>query len=243
MRALDEIGQLIKLGVREIMEDSGTLPIGKWLEEFCHGMIERGYSKKVVLDCNMRVNAIKDPKIWELMKRAGFRMVLFGVESANQKTLDRLNKNLRIEEIEPALRNCSGAGLEPHVTFMLGYPWETKVDAQNTIALAKRLFRLGYIHSLQATVAIPYPGTPLYKYCQENNLLLTDDYDRYDQREPVMKSDLTEEDIKKMIGDLYKSFASPKFFLRKLAGVRNWSDVKFLARAGKKVLGHLTDFS
>ena len=62
-RALDEIGELIELGVREIMEDSGTLPVGKWLEDFCRGMIERGYSQKVKISCNMRLNAIKDIEI------------------------------------------------------------------------------------------------------------------------------------------------------------------------------------
>lgn len=241
-KALDEIGDLIKLGAREIMEDSGTLPIGEWLAEFCDGMIERGYNKKVILDCNMRINAIKDPKVWQLMKKAGFRMILFGIESANQETLDRLNKNLHVPEIEPALKSCSGEGLEPHVTFMLGYPWETNEDAKKTIHFAKKLFRLGYIHSLQATIAIPYPGTPLYDYCQKNNLLLTDNYDDFDQRKLVMKSALTNEDAKTLIGDLYRSFMGPKFILRKLAGIRSWNDAKFLARAGKKVAGHLKDF-
>jgi len=242
-KALDEIGELVNLGVREIMEDSGTLPIGKWLEDFCRGMIERGYNKKVALDCNMRINAIKDEKIWQLMKKAGFRMILFGVESANQKTLDGINKNLRIEEIEPSLKMCKEAGLEPHITVMAGYPWETKKDVENTLNLVKRLFRKNYIDSLQATLAIPYPGTPLYKYCQDNNLLLTDDYDRFDQREPVMKSPLSATELKKMIGKLYRSFITPKFLAKKITSLRRWGDVKHLGRAGKKVLGHLADFS
>ena len=242
-KALDEIGELINLGVREIMEDSGTLPVGKWLEEFCNGMLERGYNKKIKISCNMRLNAIKNPETWKLMKRAGFRMILFGVESANQKTLDRINKNLRVEEIEPALQMCKSAGLEPHATFMLGWPWESKKDAENTINLAKKLFKKNYIDSLQATIAIPYPGTPLYKYCLENNLLLTDDYDRFDQREPVMKSELTNEEIKKMIGQLYRSFLAPKFVFNKLKDLRSPNDLKFLLRAGKKFLGHLKDFS
>jgi len=242
-KALDEIGGLIELGVREIMEDSGTLPIGKWLEDFCRGMIERGYNKKTKISCNMRLNAIKEIETYRLMKKAGFRMILFGLESANQETLDRINKNLRVEEIEPALKMCKSAGLEPHITVMVSYPWETKKDAQNTLDFVKRLFRKGYVDSLQATLAIPYPGTPLYKYCKENNLLLTEDYDCFDQREPVMKTQLSEKELKKMIGKLYRSFITPKFFWSKIKNIRNFSDLKFMAQAGKKVLGHLTDFS
>ncbi|MFA6296265.1 MAG: radical SAM protein [Patescibacteria group bacterium] len=241
-QALDEIGHLIDLGVKEIMEDSGSLPIGDWLLEFCNGMIERGYNKKVTMSCNMRISGIKDPKIWQLMKQAGFRFVLFGLESANQKTLDKINKNLKVEEIEYGLKICKEAGLEPHITAMIGYPWETKEDAQRTVCLAKDLFKKGYVDTLQATVLIPYPGTPLYKYCLENNLLNFTDYDRFDQREQVMKSVLTTEDVKELTSGLYKAFMTPKFILKKISQTRNMNDLKFLWKAGTKVLGHLMDF-
>lgn len=241
--ALDEIGELIKLGVREIMEDSGTLPIGKWLEEFCAGLIKRGYSQKVKISCNMRLNAIKDIETYKLMKKAGFRMILFGVESANQETLDKINKNLKVEEIEPALKICEEAGLEPHITVMVGYPWETKGEAQYTLDFVKKLFKNNLVDSLQATLVIPYPGTPLFGYCKKNDLLLTEDYDRFDQREPVMKSSLSEKEIKKMISEIYQSFMTPKFILSKFKSLRSLEDLKFFARAGKKLFGHLTDFS
>ena len=191
----------------------------------------------------MRLNAIRNTETWQLMKKAGFRMILFGLESANQETLDRINKNLRVEEIEPALRDCKKARLEPHITVMVGYPWETKGDVEKTLGFVKNLFKKGYVDSLQATLAIPYPGTPLYKYCKDNGLLLTEDYNHFDQREPVMKTDISKAEIKKMIGLLYRSFANPKFIFKKILGVRNANDLKFIARAGKKFFGHLKDFS
>ena len=240
--ALDEVGHLIDLGVKEIMEDSGSLPIGAWLTEFCTGMIERSYNKKVVMSCNMRITGIRDPETWKLMERAGFRFILFGLESANQKTLDAINKNLKTEEIELGLKMCKDAGLEPHITAMIGYPWETREDAKRTVELAGDLFKKGYVDSLQATVLIPYPGTPLYAYCRENDLLNFTDYDRFDQREQVMKCELTTAEVKEMTQGLYKSFMTPKFIFRKMAGIRSWADVKFLWRAGTKVLGHLMDF-
>jgi len=143
-KALSEVENLIKLGVKEIMEDSGSLPTGKWLENFCQGMIERGYNKKITISCNMRINGIKDLEIWKMMKEAGFRFILFGLESANQETLDRINKGLKASEIEPGLKLCKEAGLEPHITAMVGYPWETRPMAENTINLAKKLFKRGY---------------------------------------------------------------------------------------------------
>jgi len=242
-KALEEVGQLVKLGVKEIMEDSGTLPGGEWLKDFCQGMIERGYSQKVVIDCNMRLNAIRDKKVWQMMKQAGFRMVLFGLESANQKTLDRINKGLKVEEIKPALRDCVLAGLEPHLTVMVGYPWETKDDMRKTLSFIRDLIRENLIATLQATIIIPYPGTSLYEYCRENDLLLTSDYEGFDQSEPVIKTGFSAEEIKKMTQELYRAFLAPKALVRKLGSIRNWNDVNFLIRAGLKVIGHLRDFS
>lgn len=242
-KALKEVKNLINLGVKEIMEDSGSLPIGKWLEDFCHGMIEKGYNKKVTISCNMRINGIKDPKIWMMMKKAGFRFILFGFESANQETLDKINKNLKVEEMEPGLKICKEAGLEPHITTMIGYPWETKEMAENTINFAKELFKKGYVDTLQGTIVIPYPGTPLHNYCEENNLLLTDDYEQYDQRSMVMKSPISSEEAKILVQGLYKSFASPQFIFRKIISIRSLSDLKFLFKAGWKWLGKMIDFS
>lgn len=240
--ALDEVGHLIDLGVKEIMEDSGSLPIGPWLEEFCKGMIERGYNNKVVMSCNMRITGITEPRIWRLMKRAGFRFILFGLESANQETLDKIDKNLKVEEIEPGLKMCKEAGLEPHITTMIGYPWESKEMAKKTIDKAADLFKKGYVDTLQGTIVIPYPGTPLYKECDEGDLLITREYSRFDQREMVMKSPLSSQEAKELVQSLYKSFITPKFIIKKVLSIRTVADVKYIWVAGWKVLGHLMDF-
>jgi radical SAM superfamily enzyme YgiQ (UPF0313 family) len=240
---LDEIGMLIeKYEIKEIMDDTGTFPVGGWLERFCKGMIERGYNKKVVIDCNMRLNALT-PELAKLMGKAGFRFILYGLESANQKTLDKINKNLKVEDIEKGVRIAKEGGLEPHITVMMGYPWESKEDAERTVALAKKVFRKGYVDSLQATIVIPYPGAPLFEECRKKGWLKTLDWDRYDMREAIMKSPLTEEDVKKYTKQLYKVFLTPRFIMRKFMSIRNFNDIKFIARAGFKVVGHLLDFS
>jgi len=242
-RMLDEVGMLIeKYHVKEIMDDSGTFPVGVWLKEFCEGMIERGYNKKIKIDCNMRLKALS-PSEYKLMGKAGFRFILYGLESANQKTLDHINKNLKVEEIEKGVRMAKEGGLEPHITTMMGYPWETKEDAKRTIALSSRLFNKGYVDTLQATIVIPYPGTPLFRECKENGWLRTEDWDDYDQRMAIMKSPLTEEDIKELTQELYKSFLTPKFVMRKIVGIRSLTDIKFLFKAAGKLFGHLVDFS
>jgi len=245
---LDEIGELIeKYQVKEIMDDTGTFPVGEWLREFCLGMIKRGYNKKIYFDCNMRFGVLTKED-YELMAKAGFRFLLYGLESANQETVDRLNKGIKINKIEEELKTAKEANrevkgcLEPHVTCMVGYPWETKNEAQNTIEFTKNLFAKGLIDSLQATVVIPYPGTALFAECEKNGRLKTKDWKRYDMKEPIMKTPMKDEEVMRLTQGIYKSFLTPKFIFKKILSIREPEDIRFFVRAGKKVLGHLKDF-
>ena len=241
-RHLDEIGHLIEeYNVKEIFDDSGCFPRGEWLENFCRGVIEKGYNKKVVLGCNMRVGALSQEQ-WNLMKEANFRFVLIGLESINQSTLDRLTKGIKVEQIEETFRMAKKAGLEPHITTMVGYPWETRDDAENTIKFAKKMFQKGIIDSLQATIVVPYPGTPMFKEAKEKGWLITEDWDRYDMRESVWNSPVTSDDVKALSQDLYKAALNPLFIGRKIISIKSLRDIRYYLRAGKKVFAHLTDF-
>jgi radical SAM superfamily enzyme YgiQ (UPF0313 family) len=179
---------------------------------------------------------------YRLMKRANFRFMLFGLESVNQETLDRIRKG---DDRETMLRSCSDAakaGLEPHLTVMFGYPWEDLEDVNRTVDFAQYLMRKGYAKTLQSTIVIPYPGTPLFKECRENGWLKTEDWERYDMREPVMKTPMGDEKLLEACQRLYRVAFHPEFILRRILSIRGWSDLKFIIRGIRFVLGHLRDF-
>jgi len=191
----------------------------------------------------MRFNSGLGKKDYQLMGKAGFRFILYGLESANQKTLDRINKNLRVEQIEPALRWAKQAGLNPHATAMVGYPWETKKEAQKTLEFARILFEKGLIDTLQATIVIPYPGTPLFAEAKRKGWLKTLDWNRYDMREPILKTEMSDEEIKGLVQGLYKSIISPRFFLRKAReAFSDWDVFKYYIRLGMKLPSKMLDF-
>ncbi|MCM8770289.1 MAG: B12-binding domain-containing radical SAM protein [Candidatus Omnitrophica bacterium] len=240
---LDEIGILIeKYHIREIMDDTGTFPVGDWLRDFCSGVIKREYNKKIYLDCNMRFGALNQEE-YKLMKKANFRLILFGLESANQKTLNRINKNLKVEEIIESCKAARCAGLFPHITIMFGYPWESYEEALNTWKLGKWLLQKGYAHTMQATVVIPYPGSPLFEECASKKLLKTLNWEDYDMKHLVMRTEVPEEKIMSLVQSMYKVSFSPEFVIRKLLSLRDKEDLKYSIRAAKKVMGHIFDFS
>lgn len=242
-KLLAEVDNCIRFGVREIFDDTGTFPIGPWLQKFCEGMIEKGYNRKIKIGCNMRANAIRDQKTYDLMGKAGFRFILYGLESASQKTLDKLNKGTTPEDMVKGAQMATRGGLEPHVTCMVGYPWESKAEAEMTIARTKELFDKGWINTLQATIVIPYPGTALFAQCEKNGWLKTRNWDRYDMREPVMKSPIPDKEIMDLTQQIYTSFLTPRYIIRKLLSIRSRDDVNYyMIRGGKYIWGHLSDF-
>ncbi len=246
---LDEIEMLVaEFGVREIFDDTGNFPAGAWLKQFCQGMIERGLNKQILFSCNMRFDfLVKQPELLDLMKRAGFRKMKSGLESANQATLDRINKNIRVEHIVEGCRLASQAGLDIQLTVMVGYPWETRDEAKKTLNLARSLMAKGHAEMLQSTVVVPYPGTPLFKEAVENGWIRFDPVDswqRYDMTEPVLKTpDMAPDEVMKLCSDIYKSFITPRFVLRQIMNIRTKEDLDYVLRGTRAVLGHILDFA
>ena len=239
---VNEIGLLIKnCQIKTVFDDTGTFPISNFLKKFCQLMIKKGYNQKIDFSCNMRFGAcsLKD---YKMMKKAGFRMILFGLESANQKTLDKINKNIKVKQVVKSCQQAKQAGLEPHLTIMLGYPWETKADILRTIQLGTTLLKKGYADSLQATLVIPYPGTLLFKQAKNKGLIKTFDWNKYDMKQPILKTKIKDEQLLKMIQDIYKVAFNPQFILRKMLAIKSINDLKYYFSAGKKVLGHIADF-
>ena len=155
---LDEIEYLVEEhGAREIFDDTGTLPGGKWLRRFCEGLIERDLSKVILFSCNMRFDYLKKDLV-TLMKKAGCHMIKFGVESGVQSILNRVKKGITIEKTREVFKWAHEIGIDTHAHTMLGMPGDTKETIKTTINFVKK------IDPTTATFGIctPYAGTPLF---------------------------------------------------------------------------------
>ena len=243
---LDELEKLAELGVREVFDDTGTFPTGRWLKQFMQGFRDRGLHKTLMMGCNMRADALTQRQ-YEMLAECNFRFILYGIESGNQRTLDLLNKGTTVAQQRDSLRWASEAGLEPHATIMMGYPWETFDEARTTVENAKEWFAKGWINTLQGTVVMPYPGTQLYAQAREQHWLRFDgpeNWHRWDMREPVLTSPAEPEQIMGLVQSLYTSFLTPRYLVRKLKDVTKSRDHfrYYVVRGSKYLVGHLLDF-
>jgi hypothetical protein len=99
----------------------------------------------------------------EKLARAGLRRIYFGLESADQGTLDRMHKGIRIENATTVLHNCHDAGISFHVFSMIGFPGERHDSARKTIAFFENNAELFDdpgntfdIHELEILTDTPY---------------------------------------------------------------------------------------
>ncbi len=245
-RLADEMDFLVREhGARNIFDDTGALPGGNWLNRLCDEMVRRKLPERIVFDCNFRFDYFTEKNVHQ-MKKAGFRKLILGIESASERTIDILDKSLTREQIVEGCKMASMAGLQPHLTLMVGYPWETREDAYETLALARELMLKGYAHHLQATVVMPYPGTPLFDLCQKNGWIRFDptDYARYDMTEPAcVLTDMDAEEVVRMAGQFYKIYVDPRFLAHQVRNLRSLDDLDYMRRGVTAIWGHLKDFA
>jgi len=243
---VSEIRLLVeRYGVREVFDDTGSFPAGGWLEEFCRLMTAERLHERVLFSANFRFEHL-DPRRAEMMKRAGFRLLKLGLESANDSTLERLDKKLTRRQIIEGCEAAKAARLEVHLTVMLGYPWESLADIQRTIRLVRTLMREGLADMLQSTVIVPYPGTRLYREALDHGWFRVppDAYERFDMTEPVLATPgVPPERLMRLCRQVYESFFEPRYLLRRMLSLGNIDELRFVGRGLGALAGHLRDFS
>ena len=115
--------------------------------------------------CNAKANVPYESL--KKLKEGGLRLLLVGYESGNQQILHNIKKGMRIEVAEKFTRDCHTLGIQIHGTFILGLPGETLETMRETREFAKRINP----HTVQISLAAPYPGTFLYNQATQNGWL------------------------------------------------------------------------
>jgi hopanoid biosynthesis associated radical SAM protein HpnJ len=134
--------------------------------------IARGLARLgITWSCNAKANVPRETL--KVLRDNGLRLLLVGYESGNQQVLNNVKKGLRVDRARRFADDCRDLGITVHGTFILGLPGETRETIQETIRFAREVNP----HTIQVSVAAPYPGTELYRLATENGWLPADDED------------------------------------------------------------------
>ena len=119
----------------------------------------------IVWSCNAKANVPR--KTLEVLRENGLRLLLVGYESGNQQILHNIKKGMLVEVARKFTKDCRELGITIHGTFIMGLPGETKETIQETIRYATEINP----HTIQVSLAAPYPGTFLYDQAIKNGWL------------------------------------------------------------------------
>jgi len=152
--------------IKEIFFDDDTLADAHdFVVELSGELAKLGFGQKnfpVTWGCNAKANVPFN--VLKAMKAGGCRVLLVGYESGNQQILHNIKKGLLTKVARQFTKDAHALGLTIHGTFILGLPGETLDTIEETINYAKELNP----HTIQVSLAAPYPGTFLYKQATEN---------------------------------------------------------------------------
>ncbi|MFT9331761.1 MAG: hopanoid biosynthesis associated radical SAM protein HpnJ [Acetobacter persici] len=158
----------------------------------------------VTWSCNAKANVPRETL--KVLRDNGLRLLLVGYESGNQQILHNIKKGMRVEVAREFTKNCHELGIKIHGTFILGLPGETKETIQETINFAKEINP----HTLQVSLAAPYPGTALHKQATENGWLDESNAELIDengvQMAPLHYPHLSHTEIFNSVEEFYKKF-------------------------------------
>lgn len=188
--------------VEEIFFDDDTFTDFKpRVEEIARGLGKLG----VTWSCNAKANV--PYKTLKIMKDNGLRLLLVGYESGNDQILHNIKKGLKTEIARRFTRDCRKLGITIHGTFIMGLPGETKETIKQTIDFARDINP----HTIQVSLAAPYPGTYLYNQAIENGWLeenqetnLVNDHGV--QLAPITYPHMGQEEIFSSVETFYKKF-------------------------------------
>ncbi|HEY5290204.1 MAG TPA: hopanoid biosynthesis associated radical SAM protein HpnJ [Caulobacteraceae bacterium] len=158
----------------------------------------------VTWSCNAKANVPR--KSLEILKAGGLRLLLVGYESGNQQILHNIKKGMLVEVAEQFTRDCHDLGITIHGTFIVGLPGETRETMEETRRWAARINP----HTIQVSLAAPYPGTFLHAQALKNGWLDAANAELVDEHgvqiAPLHYPHLSHAEIFESVETFYKSF-------------------------------------
>jgi len=88
--------------------------------------------------------------------------ITYGVESAAEETLRKINKGYCAKQAYDTVETTGRLGIRMYINLMTGFPWETPEHVNDDIRFIKTVDRWVNCFQLYGAV-IPYPDTPIYE--------------------------------------------------------------------------------
>ena len=124
----------------------------------CDLLDRKGMSRSLRWSCTGRVS-VCDADMLKRMRASGCVSVSYGIESGSEKILEAMGKGVTLAQTKEAINNTRAVGMRCPVSFMIGYPGETRETVLETVEFCREM----NIPLTSLMFTCPYPGTALYE--------------------------------------------------------------------------------
>jgi len=212
---ISEIEWLIsKYGIEEIhFEDDNFFCSKKRAKELCKEFIRRFPGMHFAVTSGSDPTGF-DYELMDLLKEAGFHHLTFGIETGDMDIQGKfVDKKINLSKIKDIVRYAIKADLNPSGFFLLGFPYETKEQIKRTIGLATSL----ELERIFLAMVSPLPGSFLYHYCKENNLLYEDfDFNQVNASNTYIKNpNISREKLEAIRRNVWQDYMSKRIDINK----------------------------
>lgn len=187
----------------------------------------------------------RHPDITKLMGKAGFWLVLVGVEATDDARLKQVDKGCKMDQIKRGIEVLHESNIVCMGNVILGTNLDDTVsDCLRTIT---NTLKLG-LDLPSFTLLTPFPGTLFYKELKKKDRILTEDYSKYNWLNPVIETKNLSPEVLKLLlflGFYYVSYygGGLKNKLRLASKVIKKRGIKFVFNLGRIRRGYDAYFS
>ena len=176
-RVIEEIEILRNLGVQKLyFEDDSLLASKKRVQQIFERVQKMNLEITDVNGVNLRdffIGSKIDRDYLLLLKESGFNQIVFPVESASQRIIDKyMSQKLNLEkhDVVKLVQVATDIGIICPINIMIGFPYETEQEIIQSIQLGQKLVDAGAVYCT-FFIPIPFPGSRLFEHAMQNGHL------------------------------------------------------------------------
>jgi anaerobic magnesium-protoporphyrin IX monomethyl ester cyclase len=236
-KAIENIGKLHnEFGVEHIyFQDDEFTVSHERVMAICNWMIKN--TPRLTWECLTRVSHVDD-ELLSTMAKAGCKSIMYGVETGYEDGLVKIKKGITLEQVIRAIRLTQKHAMIAKASFIIGFPWESEQEINQTIDFA---IGLDADYSF-FTILCPFPTTEVYETIEKEGLFVPEfSFDMYSAMPAadslIRTKHLSSEQLVKLMGHGYRRlYFRPRYIARRLMALRNFSELKRNVKAGISLL-------
>jgi anaerobic magnesium-protoporphyrin IX monomethyl ester cyclase len=153
-RVAEELGQLGKKYNTKYFTFSDEAISPNAFNRMSKSILQKGVEMRALGMLKFESGDKETPELFEDIYNAGFLMLFFGLESANDRILKIIDKGCDQDTERSVLENSSDAGIWNHLYLFFGFPTEEREEAEDTIQFTVENSEVGTgtIHSVGQSI-------------------------------------------------------------------------------------------